>query len=78
MNNTMSEEEEVEGVEDEEAEKSLEDDEAEVDHHYNHNQCKDNGLSRRTLDNHRFKLKYTRDKTIPPTGKQLAPTIAKA
>jgi hypothetical protein len=63
----MSEEEEVEGVEDEEAEKSLlEDDEAEADHHYNHNQCKDNGLSRRTLDNHRFKLKYTRDKTIPP------------
>ena len=67
----MSEEEEVEGVEDEEAEKPLlEDDEAEADHHYNHNQC--------TLDNHRFKLKHTRDKTIPPTGKQLAPTIAKA
>ena len=36
----MMSEEEVEGVEDEEAEKSLEDDEAEVDHHYNHNQCK--------------------------------------
>ena len=62
MNNTMSEEEEVEGrVEDEEAEKSLEDDEAEVDHHYN-----DYGQSRHTLDNHRFNLNTRETKLSHP------------
>ena len=59
----------MEGVEDEEAEKSLKDDEAEADHHYNHNQCKDNGLSRRTLGNHRFNLNIQETKPSHPLEK---------